>query len=147
MDNLIDALLGRGGGIRNRLAGDDLETGLNAHDTELRQRTDDVIATQGPLFKDWLTNSLMYGLMALPGRSARGARIGNDNVWAAQVERKLNRMENTPNPSWDRGVTGGTDPNSMYTVPRSAEALARDYALQRGIPSNITPFRRTPAND
>lgn len=93
--SLVDALLGRGGGIRNRLVGDDLETGLNAHDADLRQRNADVAATQGPLFKDWLTNSLMYGLMALPGRSVRGAKIGDANVWAGRAS----RIPEQPGPS------------------------------------------------
>lgn len=40
---------------------------------------------QKPLLMDWLRRSMMLAPLALPGRSARGAAIGNDAVMANKL--------------------------------------------------------------
>ena len=93
----------------------------------------------------WLLSVAPMGLRAGTGPSAIGP---NDFLTAARLERGMDRMEGTPNPSWDRGVMGGVDRNSVYTVPGSAEAIARDYRLSRGPAANVVPFGRArPANE
>lgn len=105
------------------------------------------LPAKGSQMADFLLTSMM-GLGALRPRSPLAMR---DRMIARSIENKLDRMEESGNPSWDRGITGGTDPNSPYVVPRSAEALVRNYGLPNAkdaVPHNLIPFGiRRPAND
>ena len=88
----------------------------------MRQR---VNATQTP--KDWLLDrhgvlmskfmeeALGPALMAM--RSPKGAMMGRDAVMANRLEKRLDRMENTNSPSWDRGITGGDPRRQRGGVP------------------------------
>lgn len=71
--------------------------------------------------------------------------------WAKHMVEMLLRDYQPPTQPASPSITGGTDPNSVYTVPNSAEALLRNYwdAIQEGLPGEYSghdniPFMRLP---
>jgi hypothetical protein len=72
--------------------------------------------------KDSLMARFLLNALGAPMalRSGRGAQIGRDNVMAGKLERRLDRMEDGPNPSSDRGITGGRLPDGAPHTDSSA---------------------------
>ena len=125
---------------------------------------------QGPLIKDWLAKSLMFGgMLPLGGRSSAGAMRGNDYVRANQMEQNMRqpgvaRTGLDPNKPWvqyDPGITGG-GPNVPLGWLRSADGIAtrqhypaygppvpvlREGVVRAANPHEMRFSGRSPAND
>ena len=83
-----------------------------------------------PTLADFLAQALHYGSMLPLGASPRGAGMGRDAVMANRLERRMDRMENTDNPSWDMGATGGApkvlSDGTIYFPLNSAARMATE---------------------
>ena len=83
-----------------------------------------------PRLAEILAQTIHYGSMLPIGSSPRGAAKGRDAVMANRLERRMDRMEGTDNPSWDMGATGGApkqlSDGTIYFPMNSAARMAMD---------------------
>lgn len=138
---LARILAGYGEGYRNPLMDGPLLPGVSGDFT-----TQNVLAgmdARQASQDDQGRNALMRILLTLGGlRSSAATGTMRDSIKARDLERRLDAMEATGKPSWDRGITGG-GPRVQGGVPRSADDLAnfrRPYEdPYRGYGVSVTP--------